>query len=1399
MQRHQITASNSHGISHVRIFITNDEIIKSTAVAMITNADVSSSIPGGIYDQRLGTHSYNVPCITCGMGTLCPGHFGWYDLKQYVYNPITIDDIPRWLKVVCVRCGELLLDQVKVQSFPILKRLTKSADVVKKNKQCNVCNHVQPKIDKDKKYPFNFALTYPTTRVELSPGDIKMILERISDRTNALFGRLPECHPKNYILSKFIISPVTIRPYFKNSEHQNYKAPPIVEFTKNIIKKSNDVVDRPHYISRCLYDMVRGGTAGGRDVNVIGGAPSDAITKQFNGKKGIPRNLQMGHRRLNSARCTISGNPNMPITYVGIPKYIKNILQVSETVRSFNRHRLMAIILAGKCRRITVATIGGTSDREKMVTPQNMHRIILHDGDIVHREIIDGDTVILNRSPSLIETSMSCHTAHIFNDPIINTFQINASACVGYNADFDGDVMRLSPPRTIRARVEGLYINTINRWFLSNQYSRALHGELQDGVVGSALLTKTGVEFDKLHAIRCFGACLLNYNLTFDKSLYTGRDLVSMLLKNTPITYKKRAKFFNSSYKELISYKNDEINVSVNNGVLETGVLDKSSIGNNSNGGLFHVIGLKYGSNVAMDLIHKYQQLALSYLSYRGFSLGITDLIITKQNRLQLNTIVAEQITKSTAYMDTYMRGSVFPPVGMTTYNYYEREQMKLLAHSNALLPPILNSMDLETNTFFQMIMYGAKGDVANLLKILSNVGQIKTMGSRVSNAFSPGRSSIYYARFDISPKAKGFIDKSLIVGLDLIDSSMASIEAREQLVQKSQGTAISGAVYRVHAKALESCIINNFRVVMKSVMAIQLMYGDIGIDSRHLYKQKFEEIFMSTNDIKQKYIKATPDEINRILVYRDTVRCTLQKLNTLTNYQITANGNYLLVSVNVSDIVHDVLNKYHGGVYKEIANDTTLNKLRDIVKQYIHDIPYNFSNDIMRKRGIPLPNAMTKACFILQMFVAYTLTTDILVYCNEQILDDIIQLINLKHKNTMCIPGMSCGYMAAQCIGEPLTQGMLDALHGKSGGVKSGLSSLKETMGLKELQMLDKSLTIKFKEPFCYNKIHVEKMRETINVVTVEDIVTDWQIFLEGNDNPIHPDYKHEAEYIKNYLGSFPNTLPTNISKWNLRFTLNKHIMALKYISVENLTEKLYESIGNIFIIPHKLYIRIYVLESEFMKVIDVESHITNTLFNTIVSQHIKGVPKISDAKIMTIDKYVVNSDTGSFDKKQEYVIRTVGSNHMGLMCEVGEDDTIDFNQILTNDITEVKQLFGVEATRLRIINQIMDNLDGRPLAFVPLSLYADTMTWTGDLLPLDASTAAEKNKTLLKISTNHASMNVITSAKIGVYEEVTGVSSSIMLGKVPSIGTHYNNILMDEQMIAEKSRSIMDTINSL
>ena len=80
-----------------------------------------------------------------------------------------------------------------------------------------------------------------------------------------------------------------------------------------------------------------------------------------------------------------------------------------------------------------------------------VHQLVLEEGDLVERHLVDGDVALFNRQPTLHRMSMMGHKIKVMKGL---TFRLNVYVCKPYNADFDGDEMNMHVPQHIETAYE---------------------------------------------------------------------------------------------------------------------------------------------------------------------------------------------------------------------------------------------------------------------------------------------------------------------------------------------------------------------------------------------------------------------------------------------------------------------------------------------------------------------------------------------------------------------------------------------------------------------------------------------------------------------------------------------------------------------------------------------------------------------------------------------------------------------------------------------------------------------------------------------------------------------------------------------------------------------------------
>ena len=182
------------------------------------------------------------------------------------------------------------------------------------------------------------------------------------------------------------------------------------------------------------------------------GRPVKSIRARLKGKEGRLRGNLMGKRVDFSARTVITGDPNIMLDEVGVPRSIARTLTYPETVTPYNIGKLHQLVQNGPNTHPGAKyVIRSDGSRIDLRHHKRAGQISLEYGWKVERHIVDGDYIIFNRQPSLHKESMMGHRVRVMP---YSTFRLNLSVTSPYNADFDGDEMNLHVPQTEETRAE---------------------------------------------------------------------------------------------------------------------------------------------------------------------------------------------------------------------------------------------------------------------------------------------------------------------------------------------------------------------------------------------------------------------------------------------------------------------------------------------------------------------------------------------------------------------------------------------------------------------------------------------------------------------------------------------------------------------------------------------------------------------------------------------------------------------------------------------------------------------------------------------------------------------------------------------------------------------------------
>ncbi len=986
--------------------------------------------------------------------------------------------------------------------------------------------------------------------------------------------------------------------------------------------------------------------------------------------------------------------------------------------------------------------------------------------------------------------------------------------------------MNVLCPSTVSARTEIKYTSAVANWSVGYKDAKPMMGCFMDALIGTSQITHDNVSMDRFHAMAVMSQVPEEiFPVEFSKQIYTGRDIISMILPED-INYKGKAFYYKKEWAKYPSlhYSPTEYDVVVERGVLKQGILDKTAVGQGSAGGIFHIIHNEYGAKRMLDVIYGFQQITTSFFYYSGFTVGLSDISLPQDILKKVNKKISTVVAESEILIQQMHEGKLLPPVGMTSRDYFQEQMKAKLESGDDLVELILNGIDSRTNGLYNLIFSGSKGKKDNILSILGNIGQQDIGGRRFIDQFSDGRSSIYFQRGDYSAEAGGYHITSYTQGIRQTSYIPATQEARNGLINIALSTSVSGEQSRKFIKSLESLYSNYHYNSVRNNKIIQPLYGESAIDPRKVEKIVFRGMMISGNEFKSTF-KATTSMLasdyrnkkNQDILNEEYIQLTNDR-NTYRNLEFmmeSQNPGYLCkksryMPVNILKLVEKISHKYGFGDFKKkkLNPISVINK----VTQLCVSIGYSLLNPITEHNKMIIPSHIEKSLMLFKILIRTELCVASLLRAGiwDEPLDEIINTIKLGYSNALITPGTAIGIIAAQSISEPLTQFVLDTKHrsGAKGKKTNVIVRIKELASAKPTdKMKYPSMTLFVKPIYQHDKQKVQEIANHIEMMSFGRFITSEYLFYDNYGEPVHPDFLGEKEKIKDFEKyNFGASKPSNITKWSILFRLNPEELVLKNMKMETIIHKIQDIFPDLYLVystqtSEELFIRCYIKGSWRknplfnIKAQDLDKIKVRQLLDILKNMVIRGIDKIMTTEIIsTVKSYV--KDDGSISTKKVYVIVTEGTN----LSECLGNPYLDRYNCHTDSIKETEEIYGIDIARQKIFSEFK-SVTEEAAYDSHYSLIADEMTSTGKITPLERTglDQREPNSILLRVSF-HGPIQVITKAALNnKMEKIRDPSSSILMGQVPRLGTNYTSIILDEEFIQNNKVTAKNIIDEL
>ena len=362
-------------------------------------------------------------------------------------------------------------------------------------------------------------------------------------------------------------------------------------------------------------------------------------------------------------------------------------------------------------------------------------------------------------------------------------------------------------------------------------------GVVFDALTGSYILSLPDTKVDESVFMR------LRMNMEDDSTFST---LYQRLDKYNVPRDSGRA-LLSSLFPEDFYYKKGE--TEINEGILVSGVLNKSNIGSSpGSGSIIQALYKDYGNNRTARFLTEIYWAAGYYLDTYGFSVGMDDCFLTgedPQKTIDYEVQKAKMLVKS-------MGVKLLDPLEEERREDQIRAYLDTAKNFGTKISKENLSAD---NSFNVMAKSGAKGSVTNIAQITGILGQQFLSGERMPETISSGTRSLpYFPKEDIDPAARGFVTNSYLTGLTPSEMFFAFAGGRVGLIDTAVSTQTTGHAHHKIIKAVEDLKIVSDGSVRNSANVIyQFAYGEDGFDAGNIEKVETKTgTFTSFIDLKR-------------------------------------------------------------------------------------------------------------------------------------------------------------------------------------------------------------------------------------------------------------------------------------------------------------------------------------------------------------------------------------------------------------------------------------------------------------------------------------------------------------------------------------------------------------------
>jgi DNA-directed RNA polymerase II subunit RPB1 len=1140
------------------------------------------------------------------------------------------------------------------------------------------------------------------------------------------------------------------------------------------------------------------------------GRPLKTIRGRLKGKEGRLRGNLMGKRVDFSARTVITGDPNLALDQVGVPRSIARTLTYPEVVTKFNISKLTSLVRNGPNSHPGANfVIKSDGVRLDLKHNKNLADLRLQYGWKVERHINDDDVIIFNRQPSLHKESMMGHRVKVMP---YSTFRLNLSVTSPYNADFDGDEMNLHVPQSDETRSEVQNLCMVPLQIVSPQGNKPLMGIVQDTLCGIYKMCHNDVFLTRDHVMSImlwvpdWDGVIPQPAILKPRPRWTGKQIISMVFKAdlNLVRPDDRAKdaFNDFSGGSLV----------IHNGEVVQGQLSKKAVGASA-GGVIHIVYNEYGPQDTVTFFSAAQRIVSYWFLHNGFSIGVGDTIPD----VKTANLILQKINEAKENVKEFIHQAATDQMecnpGQTLRQTFESKAQAALNKGREAGGTAAAHNLKPFNNVVQTVKSGSKGSNVNIAQMVSLVGQQAVEGNRIPFGFKY-RTLPHFTKDDYSPESRGFVENSYLRGLTPQEFFFHAMAGREGLIDTAVKTAETGYIQRRLVKALEDVMVKYDGTVRNSLGDIvEFVYGEDGLDGARIEKQKIETVTISMPKLERRFkmdvMSERPPISPSLLEVANVIQgdvevqacldreweALLEDRNFLREKMVEADANYWL-PLNIDRIVQDA--RYKFKIQAHQRSDLEPKETIETVQKLMDSLVVIRGEDPLSIEAQDSATKLFKCLLRSRLAFKRLVQEDNL---SKACLEFIVGQIEHRFLKAAIAPGEMVGVIAAQSIGEPATQMTLNTFH------FAGVSSKNVTLGVPRLkEILNIAANIKTPTMTVYQEIEqstqesAKTLRSTIEHTTLRSLTQAVELYYDPDI--MSTVIEADADMVESYfiIPEDDGDLSAQ-SKWLLRIILDRKKLLDKNISITEVASKIKQEFHpNLAVIfsdenADEQVMRVRFIWDHNLKQEDAEDEDRDELWMRKLEKHLlddvtlRGVKGIERAFIRASHKIITQPDGSMYTKRddkacEDWILDTTGTNMKVVLAAEGVDSTKTYS----NSFIEVLAVLGIEAARAGLLYELAQVLsfDGSYVNHRHMALLVDIMTSRGTLMAITRH-GINRNETgaLMRCSFEETVEILLEAAGMGELDDCRGVSENIMLGQLAPMGTGEFELTLDNNML--------------